>query len=94
MKVLVAGGTGAVGRPLVRQLERGRSRGGGRQPLVRERRRWTRSTPRRSSEAVGAARPEVIVNQLTAIPDPIDPRKMEQQFEPTNRLRREGTGAT
>jgi nucleoside-diphosphate-sugar epimerase len=40
---------------------------------------------------VGATRPDVIVNQLTAIPDPINPRKMEREFEPTNRLRREAT---
>ena len=91
LKVLVAGGTGAVGRPLVtpargRPATRWWPRAAPRSP-----RRWTRSTPPSVNEAVGAARPEVIVNQLTAIPDPINPRKMEQQFEPTNRLRREGT---
>ena len=90
MKVLVAGGTGAVGRPLVRQLEEA-----GHEVVAAS--RSSESAPMDAldaasvNEAVGAARPEVIVNQLTAIPDPIDPRKMEQQFEPTNRLRREGT---
>jgi nucleoside-diphosphate-sugar epimerase len=90
MKVLVAGGTGAVGRPLVRQLEEagheavavGRSS----KPVAMD-----ALDAESVREAVAAARPEAIVNQLTAIPDPIDPRKMAQQFEPTNRLRREGT---
>jgi nucleoside-diphosphate-sugar epimerase len=42
--------------------------------------------------AVAEARPEAIVHQLTAIPKSIsNPRKLEQAFGPTNRLRREGT---
>jgi nucleoside-diphosphate-sugar epimerase len=90
LKVLVAGGTGAVGRPLVRQLEEAghEAVGVGRssQPVAMD-----ALDAISVREAVGAVKPEVIVNQLTAIPDPIDPRKMEQQFEPTNRLRREGT---
>ena len=91
MKVLVAGGTGAVGRPLMRQL-----REAGHEATAA-----SRSSPELAmdaldadsvSAAVGGTRPEVIVNQLTAIPDPIVPRRMEQQFAATNRLRREGTG--
>jgi len=90
MKVLVAGASGAVGRPLVRRLEQS-----GHEVIAAS--RSSASAPMDAldagsvDEAVGAARPEVIVNQLTAIPDPIDPRRMEKQFEPTNRLRREGT---
>jgi nucleoside-diphosphate-sugar epimerase len=42
--------------------------------------------------AVAEARPEVIVHQLTAIPrGNLNPRKYAAAFEPTNRLRREGT---
>jgi nucleoside-diphosphate-sugar epimerase len=41
--------------------------------------------------AMAAAQPEVVVHQLTAIPENLDPRKMEVQFEATNRLRTEGT---
>ena len=90
MKVLVAGGTGALGRPLVRQLEEA-----GHEVVAAS--RSSQSAPMDALDAgsvdqvVGAARPDVIVNQLTAIPDPIDPRKIEKQFEPTNRLRREGS---
>jgi nucleoside-diphosphate-sugar epimerase len=90
MKVLVAGGTGAVGRPLVRQLT-----DAGHEVVAAS--RSSEQAPMDAldagsvREAVGAVGPDAIVNQLTAIPDPIDPRKMQQQFEPTNRLRREGT---
>ena len=90
MKVLVAGGTGAIGRPLMRALAEA-----GHEAVAAS--RSSESVPMDALDAaavdrvVANARPEAIVNQLTAIPDPIDPRRMEQQFEPTNRLRREGT---
>ena len=42
------------------------------------------------AEAVGTARPDVIVHQLTAI-GPVDTRHMERDFALTNRLRTEGT---
>jgi nucleoside-diphosphate-sugar epimerase len=42
-------------------------------------------------DAVVTARPEVVVHELTDIPDAIDPRKFEEQFEMTDRLRTEGT---
>ena len=41
-------------------------------------------------EAVGRARPDVIVHELTAI-GAVNPRRMERDFAPTNRLRIEGT---
>ena len=37
------------------------------------------------------AAPDVVVHELTAIPDAVDPRKLDQQFVQTNRLRTEGT---
>jgi len=43
------------------------------------------------AEAVARARPEVIVHELTAIPDSPDMRNVEREFELTNRLRVEGT---
>jgi nucleoside-diphosphate-sugar epimerase len=46
--------------------------------------------PDQVAEAVGRARPDVIVHQLTAIGD-VDTRHMERNFAPTNRLRTEGT---
>lgn len=46
--------------------------------------------PDQVAEAVGRARPEVIVHQLTAIGSP-DPRHFDRDFALTNRLRTEGT---
>jgi nucleoside-diphosphate-sugar epimerase len=42
-------------------------------------------------KAVGAARPEVVVNQLTSLPRRISPRRADRDLAATNRLRREGT---
>lgn len=42
-------------------------------------------------EAVGLARPEVVVNQLTALPRRISPRRAGRDLAATNRLRAEGT---
>jgi 2-alkyl-3-oxoalkanoate reductase len=42
--------------------------------------------------AVIAARPDVVVHQLTALPDRLEPRRYAELLEPTNRLRRETIG--
>jgi nucleoside-diphosphate-sugar epimerase len=47
--------------------------------------------PDQVAEAVAMARPDVIVHQLTAIPETLDMRHPERAFELTNRLRTEGT---
>jgi nucleoside-diphosphate-sugar epimerase len=41
--------------------------------------------------AVGAARPELVIHQLTALPKRMDPRKIERDFALNDRLRSEGT---
>jgi nucleoside-diphosphate-sugar epimerase len=46
--------------------------------------------PEQVAEAVGAARPDVIVHELTAIGD-VDTRRLASSFAATNRLRTEGT---
>lgn len=40
--------------------------------------------------AVADASPDVVVHQLTSIPDDVDPRKLDAVFRPTNRLRTDG----
>jgi nucleoside-diphosphate-sugar epimerase len=100
MKVFVAGATGALGRPLVKELvARGHEvtgmtrseskqdllRGLGAKPVVAD-----ALDPDAVARAVAEANPDVIVHQLTAIGE-FNPRHMERDFAATNRLRTEGT---
>jgi 2-alkyl-3-oxoalkanoate reductase len=101
MRIFVAGATGAIGRPLVRLLgERGHEVAG---TTRREEKTGLLSElgaeaivcdaldPDAVREAIVGWRPEVIVNQLTALSAPLNPRRYARWLEPTNRLRAEGT---
>jgi len=99
MKVFVAGASGAIGRPLIPLLlEAGHEVTG----MTRSEESAERIRAAGASAVVAdvfdaeavtaaAAGTEVLIHQLTSIPDDLDPRKMEEQFETTNRLRTEGT---
>jgi len=103
MRVLVAGATGVVGRQLVPLLTAtgheviALSRGGRRQNADIEAAAGVETVTADALDraaleaAVRQARPDAVVHLLTAIPAELDPRKMEQQFALTNRLRTEGT---
>ena len=101
MRVLVAGGSGVVGRRLVPQLV-----AGGHQVTA------TTSSPGKVGlleqlgadavvmdgldavsvgEAVAEARPDAIVHQMTAIAGKPDMKHMDRWFATTNRLRTKGT---
>ncbi|MBJ7603103.1 MAG: NAD(P)-dependent oxidoreductase [Candidatus Dormibacteraeota bacterium] len=97
MRVLIAGGSGVLGRSLVVQLRRaghevtclGRSpvrllaaRDLGAQVVACDALDQLELT-----QAVQKARPEVIVNKLTAIPATLSPRRRSEQFAATDRLR-------
>jgi nucleoside-diphosphate-sugar epimerase len=101
MRVFVAGATGAIGKQLVPRLVaadhevHGMTRSEAKQamlyelgavPVVAD-----ALDPDQVAEAVGRARPDVIVHQLTAIPEAVDMRHFERDFALTNRLRTEGT---
>src|SRR5215208_4909653 len=101
MRVFVAGATGAIGRQLVPRLvaaghqvhgmTRSESKRAmldelGAVPVVAD-----ALDPDQVAEAVARAKPDVIVHQLTAIPEPLDIRHLDRAFELTNRLRTEGT---
>ncbi len=100
MKVFVAGASGAIGRPLIRQLlDAGHE-------VTGVSRRQERVDEISSAGAAGivcdvfdlpaleaavrAAEPEVVISQLTSLPEKFDPRKID--YGPTNRVRKEGGG--
>ncbi len=101
MKVVVAGASGVLGRPLVGALKRA-----GHEVVGLTRSAEGAATVQRLGgegvvadaldrdavlRAVTAAQPEVVVHLATAIPPKLDPRKIERQFAQTNRLRTQGT---
>jgi nucleoside-diphosphate-sugar epimerase len=100
MKVFIAGASGAIGGPLVRQLvEAGHE-------VTGTTRREEKAEEIRAAggtavvcdvfdlpaleTAVKAAEPEVVVNQLTSLPEDFNPRTID--YAPTNRVREEGGG--
>jgi len=99
MRVFVAGATGAIGRPLLDRLQdaghqvAALARSDAKARALRERGVEPHIADALDAvalaRAVADARPEVVVNQLTALPANIDPRKYEQALGPTNVLRRE-----
>jgi nucleoside-diphosphate-sugar epimerase len=101
-RVLIAGATGDIGRPLTAELVRSGDEvyGLARSEASAERVRALGATPLMGDAldraavlaAVGEARPDIVVHQLTAIPREVsNPRKFGAMFEATNRLRREAT---
>jgi nucleoside-diphosphate-sugar epimerase len=101
MKVFVAGATGAIGRKLLPALAEdghevvGMTRSEERTGLIRELGAEPVVAdvldPEGVRAAVAAARPEVVIHQLTSIPKAVDPKRFAEQFALNNRVRREGT---
>ena len=101
MKVFVAGGSGAIGRQLVPQLlaaghevvasTRSEAKAAqlwdlGAEPVVLD------ALDRDAVlAAVGKARPDAVVNELTALARPFDPKRFDDVFAETNELRTRGT---
>jgi nucleoside-diphosphate-sugar epimerase len=100
MKVFVAGATGAMGKQLVPRLVagghevHGMTRSASKKEMLSELGAVPAVAdaldPDQVAEAVGRARPDVIVHQLTAI-GALDLRHYDRDFALTNRLRTEGT---
>ncbi len=102
MRIFVAGGTGAIGRPLVAALA-----GAGHDVVV-----FSRHVDRVPAlgrpnvvpavgdafdaavltRAVQAATPDVVINQLTNLPRSVNPLAVKRGFDTTSRLRREVAG--
>src|SRR4028118_1741977 len=100
MRVFVAGATGAIGRQLVPRLVdaghevHGMTRSESKQAMLHELGAVPAVAdaldPDQVARAVGRARPDVIVHQLTAIPATLDLRHFDRDFALTSRLRTEG----
>lgn len=101
MKTLIVGATGVLGRPLVPLLT-----ASGHEVLAASRSvrpGLAGGIPGTSTvrldvldrdavhRVVEEHRPDAIVHVATAIPDPVDPKRIGEQFAVTNRLRTEGT---
>lgn len=99
MRVFLAGATGAIGRPLVARLvadghevvgttrdpaRAGALRAAGAEPVVLD--AFDAASVR---DAVVAARPEVVVHQLTTLPQDPTPKSMAAAVDANARLRRE-----
>jgi nucleoside-diphosphate-sugar epimerase len=100
MRVFLAGATGAIGRPLVGQLTdagnevTGITRSPVRAAALEQAGAHAVVCDALLTEplagAVADAKPEVVIHQLTALPDRFEPRKKDL-YEPTNQLRTAGT---
>lgn len=101
MKVFVAGASGAIGRRLVPQLvdaghqvvgmTRSRDKTSmlsdlGAEPVVCD--VYVRD---RLAEVLGQAQPDAVVNELTDLPQHLNPRKLKDYYAVNNRVREEGT---
>jgi len=101
LRIFIAGGTGAIGRRLIPRLveeghavvalARNEERTGAVRALGAEPAVADALDAAALRQAVLAARPDAVVNQLTRIPSRIDPRKAKEAMAETNRLRIEAT---
>jgi nucleoside-diphosphate-sugar epimerase len=98
MRVFVAGASGAIGTPLVRRLVAAGHRviGATRRPERADGLRAAGAEPAvvdafdaaALRDVVIEAKPEVVINQLTSLPQDFNPRKLD--YGPTNRVRSVG----
>ncbi|HEY5343553.1 MAG TPA: NAD(P)-dependent oxidoreductase [Solirubrobacteraceae bacterium] len=101
MRVFLAGATGVIGRRLVPMLlaDGHEVTGMTRSPTKVDALRAVGARPvvvdafdaPSVTRALAEAQPDVVINQLTAIPPRLDPRKIARDFALTDRLRTEGT---
>lgn len=101
MHIFVAGGTGAIGRPLVRQLiaRKHRVTATTRSPAKADALRALGAEPvvldgldaAAVKKAVKRAAPDAVIHQMTALTNATNLRHFDKVFAPTNRLRTEGT---
>ena len=101
MRIFVAGATGVIGRRLVPMLVANghrvtaMTRSADKAPAIEALGAEAAVTDvfdaERLTEAVGAARPEAVIDQLTDLPAAMNPRKAETELAGNDRIRTEGT---
>src|SRR3712207_1769949 len=101
MRVFVAGATGAIGRRLVPQLveaghqvtaiTRSEEKLGMLYDLGAEAVLCDVYDAGRLGMVVARAEPDAVINQLTDLPQSLNPRKLKEYYAANNRVRREGT---
>ena len=101
MRIFVAGATGVIGRRLVPMLVgnghnvTAMTRSADKAPAIEAQGAEAAVTDvfdaERLTEAVGAARPEAVIDQLTDLPAAMNPRKAETELAGNDRIRTEGT---
>ena len=101
MRIFLAGASGVIGRRLVPQLlaaghdVTGMARSPARANVLRDLGIDAAVADALDADAVRAAvadaRPDAVIHQLTALPQRIDPRRIERDFAMNDRLRSEGT---
>ena len=101
MKVFLAGATGAIGRRLIPRLieaghqvtamTRSKAKLGALRALGAEPVLCDVFDAGKLGTVVARAEPDAIVNQLTNLPQSLNPRKLKEYYAANNRVRREGT---
>ncbi len=101
MRVLLAGATGAIGRRLVPRLvevghqvtamTRSKEKLGELYELGAEPILCDVFDAGRLGSVVAKAKPDAVINQLTDLPQSLNPRKLGEYYAANNRVRREGT---
>ena len=101
MRVFVAGATGVIGRPLVSQLieaghevtaiTRSEEKLGELYELGAEPVLCDVFDAGRLGSVVARAEPDAVINELTDLPQSLNPRKLGEYYAANNRVRREGT---
>lgn len=101
MRIFIAGATGVIGRQLLPRLVEARHdvtaltrsqshvkqiRNNGAKPVVCD-----VFDQDQLKQAIAASQPEIVIHQLTNLPQRIDPRRIKQSLAQTNKLRTEGS---